>query len=139
MISNEAISKLRRLMEARQARDEAKRALKTAEDEYREMEAEIFAELEDGPIKRINNIDLGPPWGVVSFQARETVYGRVIDEEAAIEHFKAMGMLDEVTNRKPVMARVNEFVRDAVEQGEKPPEGLDYYRKQFVTITRQKN
>ena len=139
MISEENLRKLRRLMELRQKRDESKKQAEVDEKAYREGEADVFEALSDGPVDRLNNIDLGEPWGKVSFQARETIYGRVIDSEEAQEWFESRAMIDEVSEPKFVMARVNEIVRDAVEQGEKMPPGLDFYPRRFVSITRQKD
>lgn len=138
MISEEALTKLRRLMEAREKRDVSKKEAERAEKDYREIEAEVHEELADGPVDRLNNIDLGPPWGKVSFHAKETIYGRVIDPEAALEHFEGRAMVDEMTNPKFVMARVSEVVREAKEAGENMPPGLDYYPKRYIQITKQK-
>jgi len=139
LLSDDAIKKLRRLMELRTKRDETKAAAEAAEKEYREGEADVWEALSDGPMDRLNNIDLGEPWGKVSFHAKETIYGRIIDEDAALEYFEQRAMADEVTKPKIVMARVNELVRDAVEQGESLPPGTDFYPKRFVQITRKKS
>lgn len=139
MISEENLRKLRRLMELRQRRDEDKKQAEISEKDYREAEADVYEALSDGPVDRLNNIDLGEPWGKVSFQARETIYGRIIDSEEAQEYFESRAMIEEVSEPKFVMARVNEIVRDKVEQGEKMPPGLDFYPRRFVAITRQKN
>lgn len=136
MISDEDKAKLRRLMEARVKRDEAKSALDLAEGDFREIEAEVYERLEgvEGTIK----VPLGDPWGTVSFRNRETFYGRIIDDEAALEYFEKRAMLDEVTTAKFAKARINEIVREAREtDGEMPP-GIDYYAQRGVTITRPK-
>lgn len=139
MLADDAIKKLRRLMELRAKRDETKAAADQAEKEYREGEADVYEALADGPMDRLNNIDLGEPWGKVSFHAKETIYGRIIDEDAALEYFEQRAMADEVTKPKFSMARINEVVRDAVEQGESLPQGLDFYPRRFVQITRKKS
>ena len=138
MVSDEDIKVLRRFMEARQERDETEQAAKKAKETYQEMEQELFERLADGPVDRINNVELGPPWGKVSFGARETPYGRIIDEEVALAYFEQRAMVDEVTAPKFTMRRVNEIVRDALEQGQQPPPGLDFYFRRGVTVTRQK-
>lgn len=138
MLSQEAIEKLRRLMVLREARDEAKAALSRAEEEYREAEAEIHEELSEGALDRLNNVDLGPPWGKVSFHAKATTYGRVVDSEQARAFFEGQQMGDVMTEPKFVGARINEIVRDAEEQGEELPPGLDYYKRRYIQITRQK-
>ena len=144
MLSAEDISQLRRLMELRTVSDEATKAEKTAKAEYREAEAELFDRLTDpetGDVRRIPPVDLGPPFGRVAFQARETYYGRIIPgkEAEALEYYRERAMLDEVTNPKFVMKRINEEVREAIEQNRQPPPGIDYYANRGVTITRQKD
>ena len=138
MLSENAIKMLRRLMELRAKRDEDKAAAEQSEKDYREAEADVYEALSEGPLDRLNNIDLGEPWGKVSFHAKETIYARVIDEEAALEHFEQRAMIEEVTTPKLSMARMNETVRTAVENGDPLPEGLDFYPRRFVQITRKK-
>lgn len=144
MISEESKSKLRRLMELREKRDEKKRALEVAEGEYREHEADVFEALEslrdpaDPSSSASLKVPLGEPWGTVRFNTRETHYGNVFDEEAAVEYFEQRAMLDEVSAPKLVKRRINEIVRDAVEQNADLPPGVDYYTQRGVTITRQK-
>lgn len=137
MIPEEAKAKLRRLMEARTARDEAKKALEQAEADFREIETEVYEALAN--VKGTIKVPLGEPWGTVSFRQRETYYGRIIDDEAALEYFEQRQMMDELTAPRFVKARLNEIVRECVEQGEAPPPGVDYYANRGVTITRQKS
>lgn len=126
-------------MELRAKRDEAKTAADISEKEYRDAEADVFDELNAGPVQRLNNVDLGEPWGKVSFHAKETIYGRIIDSEEAQDYFEQRAMLDEVTEPKFVMARVHEVVRDHYEQGETMPPGCDFYPRRYVQITRKKD
>lgn len=145
MIAEEAKSALRRLMESRTKRDELKKALEIAEREFRDNEADVFEALEalrdpnDPSASRTAlKVHLGEPWGTVSFRGRETIYGRIIDDEAALEYFEQRGMMDEVTEPKFAKARLNEIARECIEQGEQTPPGMDYHRQCGVTITRQK-
>ena len=130
--------KLRTLMEAREARDETKLAAENAEKRYKAIEGELWEELEDSPLKGALKLDLGPPYGVVAFQPRETYYGRVLDEHAALDYFEQSARMDEFTAPKIVKARVNELVRQSLENGDKLPEGIDFYAARYVSVTRQK-
>ncbi len=103
------------------------------------MEQDLYEKLADGPVSRLPNVDLGPPWGKVSFGARETYYGRVIDDEAALAYFEQRAMIEEVSQPKFTMKRINEIVRDSIEQGQSPPPGLDFYARRGVTVTRPKD
>lgn len=138
MISQAAISKLRRLMEAREKRDEDKKAAEASEKDFRAIEAEVFEEFEEAAVQGTVKVDLGDPYGVVSFRTRETYYGTVIDEEAAQDYFEQRAMMDEVSAPKFVMRRINEEVRDRIEQGQDMPPGISFRANRGVTITRSK-
>jgi hypothetical protein len=138
MITQESKEALRRLMELRQHRDEAKVAAETSEKAYREAEADVYEALEESGIKSTVKVDLGEPWGTVSFKTRETYYGKIYDADAALAYYDQRGLTPDMTNPKFVMKRVNEEVRSRVEQGESMPPGVDYYANRGVTITRQK-
>ena len=128
-------------MELREERDRLDKAAKEAKAEYQEAEAELYEILADGPMSRINNVDLGEPWGKVSFGARETIYGRVIPgrEEEARDYFAQRGQVDVLTEPKFVAKRLNEIAREHFEGSEKFPPGIDWYARRGVTITRQKD
>jgi hypothetical protein len=138
VISQAAISKLRRLMEAREKRDEDKKAAEASEKDYRAIEAEVFEEFEEAAVQGTVKVDLGEPFGVVSFRTRETYYGTIIDEEAAAEYYEQRAMMDEVSAPKFVMRRINEEVRDRIEQGQSMPPGVSFRANRGVTITRSK-
>jgi hypothetical protein len=139
MLDARGIAMVRRLMESREKRDELKTAAENAEKEYRATEADVWEALEGSPLKPPYKVDLGEPYGVVSFHPKETYYGRVIDKEKALDYFESRAMVDEVTEPKIVMARVNEIVREAIEGDGSMPDGLDFYAKRFVSITKQKD
>jgi hypothetical protein len=138
-VSEEDLALLRRLMEARTRRDEAKTAATEAEKDYREIESEVHLKLEEGPLQRLPNIDLGEPWGKVTFHARETVYGKVVDRDAAEEYFEQRAMVDELTESKFVAQRIGEIVRHVVETNAQMPPGLGFTKKRYVQITTQKS
>lgn len=138
MIAQDDINSLRRLMEAREKRDADATAAKKSEAEYREVEAEIHESLTEGPVDRLNNIDIGPPWGKVSFHAKETTYGRIIDSEKAQEYFEKRALVDEVSAPKFVMQRINEIVRELDEGSQPMPPGVDFYKRRYIQITKQK-
>lgn len=138
MISDDAKFKLRRLMELRQDKDEKEAAAKAAAADFRAMEAEVFDALEESDVQGTIKVNLGEPWGTVSFRTRETYFARIIDDEKALQYFEQRAMTDEISAPKFVKARLNEIVRDHREQGLEMPPGLDYYPQRGITITRQK-
>lgn len=139
----EFIAKVRRFMEARIQRDEDAERAKASEKEYREIEAEVWEELAPDPEAEdqklhSHKVPLGDPYGTVTFEPRETIYGRIINEEAALEYYEQRALVDEITAPKFVMRRINEEVRAAHEAGGNFPPGTDFYAKRSVAIRRPK-
>lgn len=130
-------SKFRRLVELREDRDERKSAFERAEEEYRSYESELFAELEESPVKGSRRIDLGEPHGLVVFTPRETKFGRVVDLDKAIAHFEQRAMVEEMTRPKIEKRKLNEMVRELLEQGKPMPEGIDWYANRGITISKK--
>jgi hypothetical protein len=139
VIAPEAKAKFRRLREARVKRDEDKAAAKASEEAYRELEAEVYEELEEAMGNKTLPVDLGDPWGLVKFRTRETYYAKIIDPEKAGEYYEQRAMMDEVSAPKFVMARLNDEVRERMDLGQGMPPGIDFYPNRGVTITRQKD
>lgn len=142
MLTPEDIQQLRRLMELRDKRDQLGKQFDKAKKDYKEAELDLFEKLTDpetGNIRRIPPVDLGEPFGRVAFQARETIYGRIIDDAAAREYFETHGMGDVMTEPKFAKKRLNEIARDVDEQQREPPPGFDWYKDRGVTVTAQKD
>lgn len=128
-------SKFRRLVELRTQRDEDKAVATRSEKEYRSYEAELWEELADSPIQGTIKLDIGGEFGVVTFQPKETYYGRIIDKDAALEYFENRAMVDEFTKPKIEAARVNELVKHHLEDHKPMPPGIDFYAKRFISIS----
>ena len=131
-------SRFRRLVELREKRDQDKEQAETSETEYREYEAELLDEIRDSPITGTRRIDLGK-YGTVRFTPRETVYGRIVDADKAIEAFEREGLRENMTKTQISKSRLNEIVRDRLETGQPMPDGVDWYANRGFTITRPKN
>lgn len=136
-LGNELQSKLSRLFEAREQRDADKIAAEKSEKEYRELEAEVWDELDESPISGALKIEI-PGRGTVTFQPRETYYGRIIDKDALMEYLEQRALTDELTEIKFSGARINEIVREHVEAGKAMPPGLDFYARRPVSISKAK-
>lgn len=139
MLGEAFTAKMRRLMEAREKRDTTKVAAESAEKEYRELESELWDEIAESPIEGSIKVDLGEPYGKVTFGVRETYYGRVLDKDLALEYFEQSARVDEFTEPKIVPARVNELVRERIENNDgKMPPGIDWYPRRYIAISRPK-
>lgn len=141
MVSDQDKALLRRLLEVRQAYDEAKAAEKAAKAEKDEMELAVFDRFEESGQEGTLKVNLGEPWGTVAFRTRETYYARIVDQDALQEWYENRSMIDEVSSPKFVMARLNEEVREYMDLGgdAKLPPGLDFYANRGMTVTRQKD
>lgn len=130
-------SKFRRLAELREERDFAKKTSETAEGEYREYEAELFVAIEDSSLRGTVEFDFGGDLGVIRFQPRSTIYGRVIDKNAALDAFENEALVDEMVAPKIEARRLNEYVRDRLETGQELPDGVGFYERKYFTISRK--
>lgn len=131
-------SKFRRFAELREQRDIDKQTAERSEREYREYEAELFEQIEDAALRGSVEFDFGGDLGVIRFQPRQTIYGRVIDKNAALDSFENEALLDEMSAPKIEARRLNEYVRERLENGQALPAGVDFYTKRFFTISRKK-
>jgi hypothetical protein len=130
-------SKFRRLVELREKRDINKTAAERSEKEYRAYESELFDEIEEGPGEGTRKFDLGPPHGTVAFTPRETKFGRLLDSEAASEYFEEMDLTEEMTKPGIEKRKLNEYVRELLEQGKPMPPGVDFYVNRGITISKR--
>jgi hypothetical protein len=130
-------SRFRRLVELREKRDEDKTSAEKSEVEYREYEAELFEELSDGPMQGTLRFDLGGNIGIVTFTPRETKFGRIVDADAAVQYFEERELAKEFTKPAIEKRKLNELVRDLLEQGKSMPAGIDWYAKRGITISRK--
>jgi hypothetical protein len=130
-------SKFRRLVELREKRDQTKTAADNAEKQYRVYETELFDELEEGPGEGTRRFDLGAPHGVVAFTPRETRFGRLLDADKAIEYFEETDLVEEMTKPGIEKRKLNEWVRELLEQGKPMPPGVDFYVNRGITISKK--
>jgi hypothetical protein len=128
---------LARFYEKKQRHHYLKTESDRATEEYREMEQEVLDALEGLGIKNFT-VNL-PGIGEIRFTKRKpTVYGRVVDPEVAYEALTAMGRGEELFAPKVQASRLNELVRESLEQGMPLPEGVDFYERAGVTVSRVK-
>jgi hypothetical protein len=130
-------SKFRRLAELREQRDIDKKTAETSENEYREYEKELFESISDSALRGSVEFDFGGDLGVIRFQPRSTVYGQVIDKNAALDAFENEAIIDEMTGSKIEARRLNEYVRNRLESGQELPDGIGFYERKFFTISRK--
>lgn len=129
-------ARFRELVELREARDRDKAALKRSESAYRECEANLFADLEESGIQGRLTFNFGGDLGTVKFQPRSTRYGQIIDKEAAIKSLREEGLEEIIFQEAIREGRLNELVRDRLESGSELPEGVGWYPRRGISISR---
>lgn len=125
------------LAELREERDRTKKEADAAEKEYRAKESELYAELEEGGIRGRQEFDFGGDLGTIKFQRRSTIYGRVENKETARKAIQAMGLDEELLTPTVALGRLNERVRDWLESGQELPEGIGFYTRDGISISRK--
>lgn len=133
--AEELASRVRRLVELRAERDETKIAFDNAKREFEAYQAEFFDEYEKSPLKGSIKLDIGGEHGTVQVVPRETKYGRILDRDKALAYLNERALTEEFIKDDFRMGRLHELVREHIEQKKPLPDGIDYYTKQYFTIT----
>lgn len=127
----------RKFVDKRTARDKAKAAFDKAEKEFKATQESVWDHLDDIGLTTFN-IDLGPGYGNVQFQKRETIRGIVKDHDKATAALQALGLEDALLGKPKIhQAPLTEHVKDLLEQGEQLPEGIDFNPTRYVSMSRK--
>lgn len=129
-------AKFQRLLELREARDVDKSKSKKSEAAYREYESELWEELSESGISGSLKFDFGD-MGNAAFVSRSTIYGSVVDKKAAIASLKKLGLGDAINDEAIREGRLNEIVRDYMETGQELPDGVSFYPRKGISISRK--
>lgn len=125
---------LRRFYEKKKRHHEAKAESDEATREYRLAEEALLDAMDEAGLKS-GTYEL-PKIGKVRFTRRKpTIYGRINDIDKAMEAFENSGRVDELFHPKVEGARLNEYVRECIDQGIPLPDGVDWYAKEGVTVS----
>lgn len=125
---------VRRLVELRTQRDRAKADADHAEAEYRAQEAVLWEKMENAGDTSVTK-ELDDHGARVQLVRRGTVYSKILDQDSLLDSLEQEGRTDEMTKPGFEKKRLNEFVRECLEQGRPLPEGLDFYERRYITIT----
>lgn len=131
------VAQARRLVELKDEKVALQQKADDAERKYRDAEAQFWLDMEEGSDPTVTK-DLGPPYGRVQFQRRETITGRVLNDEAAEEALRAMGLEDAILGPRKVRQKVlSEHVKTWLESGAPLPEGVDFNARRYVTVSKK--
>lgn len=127
----------RTLIDKRKAKDEAEAKADAAKRAYKQVEQEFWADMAEEGMTTFTS-DLGPGYGKVQFQKRQTVRGIILDKDKAAESLREEGLDDGLLGAPEIRkAALNEHVRDLVAAGQPLPEGIDFSDTKYVSISRK--
>jgi hypothetical protein len=127
------------LIELKREKDRLKIAFEDAKRAYTAAERDLWHHLdEDLGVKTIT-LELGEPHGTIQLQRRETIKGRVIDDEAAVAALREMGLGEAVLKDIPQVRQkvLNEHVRDILKSGGDLPEGVDFVPTRYISVSKR--
>lgn len=133
-------TKLREYIDARRALTKAAKAEKKARAEKVAIEMEVHELLRElmGPgVKGSVPFDLGEGYGTVRFSPQSTHYGQVLDREMAEKALRDAGReREQIITTKLREQQLNELVREHLDHNQELPDGIGFYTRDYVQVTR---
>ena len=130
-------TRLRRLVDTRRALAKASKEKERLGNMRRRLEAEVGDILRDEMKVKSYPVDLGEGYGWYRFTPNSTRYARVIDREQAIAALEERGHSREtLVTMKVREQQANELVNELLDHGQELPPGLDWYEREYVTMTK---
>ena len=123
------------LVRLREERDKDSAKAKKSKDAFEVFQAELYERIQKSPVKGSRKVDIGGDKGLVQIVPRATKFGRVLDREAAEAYFAEQAKTKEYIKEDFRMGRLHELVRECIEQKKPLPPGIDFYTKEYFTIT----
>lgn len=127
-------TRVRKFISLREKKEKTAREANRADREFKEYQAQLFAELEDEGITT-TTVDAGAKHGKVRLQVRRTRKARVIDMDRAIEDLTDRGLAEEILKPAPRQKQLNQLIRTLQEQGEELPAGVEPTTTEYISLT----
>lgn len=127
----------RRVIDARHEYDKAYKAKVKAENAKKAAESDMNEAMAKAKLPGAT-LELGPDYGVQQFNREQKVNSSVFDEEAAIAYFEEKGMALGYVQGKVRKAPLNQLVREALENGQELPPGVEPRITKYVKVTKRK-
>jgi len=126
----------RRVIDLRANYEKKRKAKVSAEKDMKRAEADMNDAMLKAKLPGAT-LALGEGYGNVQFNREQKVNSSVFDEPAAIKYFEEQGLragyVDEKVRKKPV----NQLVREALENGQELPPGIEPRVTKFVKVTKR--
>jgi hypothetical protein len=121
--------RLDRLAELKATEKDLKRQYDDAKGERERWEQDTY-----DLMRETQNLSVRRPKG--SFSAKSTVYAAVNDPEAFMAWVREQGLEDEFLVTKEAKGRLNELVREKLDNKEPLPPGVQWYPDEYVSFTK---
>jgi hypothetical protein len=127
----------RRVLDLRADYEIKRKAKVKAESKMKVAEADMNEALVKAKQKG-TTLELGAGYGDVQFNREQKVNSSVFDEAAAIAWFEEQGLATGYVEGKVRKAPVNQLVREALENGQELPPGIEPRVTKYVKVTKRK-
>ncbi len=118
--TSDILDMTRRLLDLENKYTEAKKIASDLYDEYGKLEMQLYERMKNVGIDQFRTSE----FGLIS--CGNTLYGKIVDSNAAETWFKENGMFDDIMKLTPKKARLNELIKTCLQEGKSIPPGLDY-------------
>lgn len=127
----------RAYVDKKEAYEKANAEKKRAEEAWKAAQDELWDFLDDLGVTSLN-VDLGPGYGDIQLQKRETIRGIVKDPAKAAAALEKAGLADALLGEPKIHQRaLSEHVRDWLASGQTIPDGIDFNPTRYVSVTRK--
>ena len=106
-----------KLVNARERYNKLKAETTIAEKERKQLEQELFAQMENESCQNFKHDELG------TFSRKEYVWCTISDNKKAFDYFRELGLFDDIMQLKPKNDRLNALIKENyLEKGDPVPE-----------------
>lgn len=123
-------SRLRELAELRAAYRDLQRRADDLKDSHDRLQEDVFDTMRNAGLTSVGTDD-------EQFVAKSTIYATVADLDEFLAWAASNGLEAEFTEINAIKGRLNELVRQRLQDGEELPPGLDFYRKNYISKTQK--
>lgn len=117
MPSSRILELAQALVDAREKYDKLKAQTTEAEKERKQLEQELFGQMESEGYQNFKHDELG------TFSRKEYIWCRIADSEKAFNYFRELGLFDDIMQLKPKNDRLNALIKENyLEKGDPVPE-----------------
>lgn len=127
---DELRARLDKLAELKEATALAAKAEKEARAEMKRYEANLFMDMAEAGLTNFGT-DQG------RFDRKSTTYGTIKDRAAFLSWCEENGVTDDFTKQVEEDGRLNELVRSCIDNGEELPPGVDFYTRDYISLTKK--